>query len=370
MTLTSKITGPSTGPLSGVRVLEFEAIGPCPFAAMMLSDLGAEVVTIARPGKTKRDANAFVWRGRTFVELDLKQTENIRTVRDLAAGADILIEGFRPGVMERLGIGPDALSERNPRLVFGRMTGWGQTGPLAPVAGHDINYIAITGALNSFRASNGEPVSPLNLVGDYGGGAMYLLVGILAAYIEAKTSGKGQVVDAAMCDGVSHLLTMFRSLMAQGTWQDEPRANRLDGGAHFYGTYECADGKFLAVGAYEPQFYATLRRIAGLDDAIFDDQHNRARWPEMRARMEAVFRTRTRDEWAHLLEMEEACVAPIVSMTEAVQHPHLVARETFVPYDGCLQPAPAPRFSRTPPAIQGSPATPAVTAETILKRWN
>jgi len=359
----------ATGPLAGLRVVEFEAIGPCPFAAMMLSDLGAEVVTIARPGKTKRSAKTFVWRGRHWVEKNLKDAGDIADVKALIAKADILIEGFRPGVMERLGLGPDAMLSANPKLVYGRMTGWGQDGPLAPVAGHDINYIAITGALNAFRARDGFPVSPLNMVGDYGGGAMYLLVGVLAALNEARTSGKGQVVDAAMCDGVTHLLTMFRALIAQGTWDDEPRKNRLDGGAHFYNIYACKDGKFMAVGAYEPQFYARMREIVGLNDPEFDDQLNRANWAALTKKMEAVFLTKTRDEWNALLEHEEACSTGIISMTEAYDHPHLKARKVFVECDGEVQPAPAPRFSRTKSAIQHSPAAPSTSSADVLARW-
>ena len=359
----------SRGPLQGVRVLEFEAIGPCPFAGMMLSDLGAEVVTIARPGKTTRKATSFVWRGRQTVALDLKQPASIRQVLDLMAGADVLIEGFRPGVMERLGLGPEVALAHNPRLVFGRMTGWGQDGPLAPVAGHDITYIAITGALDAFRSSEGKPVSPLNLVGDYGGGALFLLVGILSALIEARKSGQGQVVDAAMCDGVSLMLTMFRSLMAEGQWQDAPRSNFLDGGAPWYNVYECLDGRHLAVGAIEPQFYATLRRLAGLEDPAFDGQNETGRWPDQHRRLTALFKTRTRDDWARLLEGEEACVAPDITMTEATGHPHLAARQTFTTCDGQLQPAPAPRLSRTPASIQGSPAQAPVSAADILAKW-
>ncbi len=358
-----------TGPLSGVRIVEFEAIGPCPFAAMMLSDLGAEVVTIARPGKTRRNAKTFIWRGRHWVEKNLKDAADLADVKALVARADILIEGFRPGVMERLGLGPEAMHAASPGLVYGRMTGWGQEGPLASVAGHDINYIAITGALNAFRARDGYPVSPLNIAGDYGGGAMYLLVGLLAALHEARNSGKGQVVDAAMCDGVSHLLTMFRALIAQGAWDDAPRRNRLDGGAHFYNVYACKDGKFMALGAYEPQFYARLREIIGLDAPEFDDQLNRAQWPALTGKLEAVFRKKTRDEWIALLEHEEACATGVLSMTEAYDHPHLVARKVFVACDGEIQPAPAPRFSRSPAAIQHSPAAPATTSAAILARW-
>jgi alpha-methylacyl-CoA racemase len=301
--------GKASGPLSGLRVLEFECIGPCPFAAMMLSDMGADVVTIARTGKTQRVPEDFIWRGRHVVELDLKDDASIASVLDLIARADILLEGFRPQVMERLGVGPDAAFARNPALIYGRMTGWGQDGPLAQVAGHDINYISITGALDAFRSTGGEPVAPLNLVGDYGGGALYLLVGVLAAYIEARASGRGQVVDAAMCDGVSHMLTMFHSLRALGLWTDAPRANFLDGGAHFYGVYECKDGRHLAVGAIEPQFYAVLRARAGLDDPAFDSQFDPASWPDLREKMARLFKTKTRAEWTDLLEGTEACVA-------------------------------------------------------------
>ena len=361
--------GKSTGPLTGLRVLEFEAIGPCPFAAMMLADMGAEVVTIARPGKTRRTPENFIWRGRHVIELDLKEAANIAAVLDLVAGADILIEGFRPQVMERLRLGPDAAFARNPALIYGRMTGWGQDGPLAPVAGHDINYIAITGALDAFRSPGGEPVPPLNMVGDYGGGALYLLVGVLAALIEARGSGRGQIVDAAMCDGVSHMLTMFHSLRALGRWLDAPRANFLDGGAHFYGVYECKDRRYLAVGAIEPQFYATLRERAGLDDPAFDDQFDPAAWPRLREKMAALFKTKTRDEWAALLEHAEACVAPVLSLAEAPDHPHLAARETFVTVDGHRQPAPAPRFSRTASTLARSPAADVTSAEAVLSRW-
>lgn len=359
----------STGPLRGIRVLEFEAIGPCPLAGMMLSDLGADVVTIARPGKRKRQATSFEWRGRRTIELDLKQPAAVAAVHALVEQADVLIEGFRPGVMERLDLGPETALRLNPRLVYGRMTGWGQDGPLSRVAGHDITYIAITGALDAFRPAEGPPVPPLNLVGDYGGGALFLLVGVLAALTEARTSGKGQVVDAAMCDGVSVMLTMFRSLMAEGAWADAPRSNFLDGGAPYYNVYECRDGRHLAVGAIEPQFYARLRALAGLDDPAFDAQNDRGRWPDQQAKMRAIFRTRTRDDWARLLEREEACAAPVLSLTEAMAHPHLVARESFIACDGQVQPAPAPRFSRTPAAIQSSPARAPVSFENVMASW-
>jgi alpha-methylacyl-CoA racemase len=360
----------AAGPLRGVRVIEFAGIGPGPFAAMLLSDMGAEVVSIARPGRGRRDVRDFVNRGRRVIELDLKNSAHVGQALDLIAAADILIEGFRPQVMERLGLGPEVALKRNPRLVYGRMTGWGQSGPLAQAAGHDINYIAITGALDSFRAGNGETVSPLNLVGDYGGGALYLVVGVLAAVIAARGSGKGQVVDAAMCDGVSSMLTMFHGMQAMGRWSDKPGTNLLDGGAHFYRTYACKDGGFIAIGALEPQFYAELRQRAGLTDPDYDAQLDRGRWPALQDKMAALFRTKTRDEWAALLEGSDACAAAVRGMFEAPDHPHLAARGTFVERDGYVQPAPAPRFSGTPSAIQGSPAAAPVDAAEILARWS
>lgn len=366
------MTGPSkaTGPLRGVRVVEFAGIGPGPYAAMLLSDMGAEVVTIARPGKGKQDVRNFVQRGRKVVELDLKNPDHVAQAFELISAADILIEGFRPKVMERLGLGPDEALKRNPRLVYGRMTGWGQEGPLAQAAGHDINYIAITGALDSFRSPHGDPVSPLNLVGDYGGGALFLVVGVLAALTEARGSGKGQVVDAAMCDGVSSMLTMFHALKAMGRWTDQPRTNMLDGGAHFYRTYQCKDGGYMAIGAIEPQFYAELRERAGLHDAAFDKHLAREEWPALQDRMIDIFKTKTRDEWARLLEGTDACAAAVVGLFEAPSHPHLVARETFVTHDGYVQPAPAPRFSRTPSAIQNTPAVEPVDAAELVRQWS
>lgn len=360
----------ASGPLVGLRVVEFESIGPGPFAAMMLSDMGAEVVTIARPGGRTGDPREFVLRGRRVVPLDLKRPEDLATALDLVAGAEVLIEGLRPGVMERLGLGPDVALARNPALVYGRMTGWGQSGPLAETAGHDINYVSITGALGAFRGTDGAPVSPLNLVGDYGGGALYLVVGLLAAVLEARGSGRGQVVDAAMCDGVSHMLTMFHGLMARGRWVDAPRANALDGGAHYYGTYRCADGEYLAVGAIEPQFYAELRRIAGLDDPEFDAQLDRAAWPRLREKAAAIFLGRSRDEWARLFEGSDACVTPIVGMTEAFDHPHLVARRVHVEAEGHRQPAPAPRFSRTPSKIHERDLVEPAGVGEIVRRWH
>ena len=360
----------ATGPLRGVRVIEFAGIGPGPFASMLLSDMGADVVSIARPNQGKRDVRDFVNRGRRVIELDLKNPADIAKALDLIGAADVLIEGFRPQVMERLGLGPDVVLKRNPKLVYGRMTGWGQEGPLAQAAGHDINYIAITGALDSFRAANGETVSPLNLVGDYGGGALYLVVGVLAAVIEARASGKGQVVDAAMCDGVSSMLTMFHSMKATGRWTDQPRTNLLDGGAPFYRTFECKDGGFMAIGALEPQFYAELRQLAGLSEDCYDRQMDKAGWPNLHEKMTALFKTKTRDEWSALLEGSDACAAAVRGLFDAPNHPHLAARKTFVNVDGHVQPAPAPRFSRTPSSIQGSPAVPPVDAADILSQWS
>jgi alpha-methylacyl-CoA racemase len=360
----------ATGPLRGVRVVEFAGIGPGPFASMLLSDMGADVVSIARPNQGKRDVRDFVNRGRRVIELDLKKPADIAKALDLIGAADVLIEGFRPQVMERLGLGPEVVLKRNPKLVYGRMTGWGQEGPLAQAAGHDINYIAITGALDSFRAANGETVSPLNLVGDYGGGALYLVVGVLAAVIEARASGKGQVVDAAMCDGVSSMLTMFHSMKAIGRWTDQPRTNLLDGGAPFYRTYECKDGGFMAIGALEPQFYAELRKLAGLSEDCYDAQMDKAGWPNLHEKMTALFKSKTRDEWAAILEGSDACAAAVRGLFDAPNHPHLAARKTFVTVDGHVQPAPAPRFSRTPSGIQGSPAVPPVDAADILSQWS
>jgi alpha-methylacyl-CoA racemase len=369
MTTNSNDRVTTAGPLRNVRVVEFAGIGPGPFAAMLLSDMGADVVTIARPGEGQRDAREFVHRGRRVVELDLKASAGLAAACDLMMEADILIEGFRPGVMERLGLGPDEALSRNPRLIYGRMTGWGQTGPLSQAAGHDINYIAITGALDSFRSEQGDPVSPLNLVGDFGGGALYLVVGVLAALNEVRISGLGQVIDAAMCDGVSNMLTYFHSRRALGLWRDQPRANVLEGASHFYGSYECADGRYLTVGAIEPQFYATLRKLAGLDDAAFDEQRNPDRWPGLKARMAQIFKTRSRDEWAALLAGTDACVAPVIALSEAAKNPHLAARDAFVTQDGFEQPAPAPRFSRTPSAVQGSAAATPVPTADILADW-
>ncbi|NVN88338.1 MAG: CoA transferase [Rhodopseudomonas sp.] len=350
------------GPLAGVRIVEFAGIGPGPFASMLLADMGAEVITLTRAGQTPKGAAA---RGRKIVAVDLKDKASVTGVMTLLDGADALIEGYRPGVMERLGLGPDVVLARNPRLVYGRMTGWGQSGPLAQAAGHDINYISITGALAAIGPAE-RPVPPLNLVGDFGGGSLYLVVGLLAALLEAGKSGKGQVVDAAMCDGAASLITMFFDMTAKGLWKESRESNMLDGGAHFYGTYECKDGGFVSIGSIEPQFYALLRELAGLSDPQYDGQMDKNNWPELKHKLAAVFKTKTRDEWCAIMEGTDICFAPVLTMSEATRHPHMVAREVFITHEGHTQPAPAPRFSRTPSA-----ARPPVTAELagVVKDW-
>jgi alpha-methylacyl-CoA racemase len=317
---------------------------------MMLADMGAEVVTLDRVG-AKKNMKSVAGRGRKVVELDLKDKAAIAQVLELLASADALIEGFRPGVMERLGLGPDVVLGRNPKLVYGRMTGWGQEGPLANAAGHDINYISLTGALAAIGPRE-KPALPLNLVGDFGGGALYLVVGVLAALLEASKSGKGQVVDAAMCDGAASLMSMFFDMTAAGRWTEGRESNFLDGGAHFYGVYECACGHFISIGSIEPQFYALLRQHAGLSDAEFDAQMDRKAWPALKVRLTEVFKSKTRDDWCKIMEGSDICFAPVLTMAEAPKHPHMVARKIFVERHGVTQPAPAPRFSRTPSAIR------------------
>jgi len=359
------------GPLQGVRVVEMAGIGPGPFAAMMLADMGADVVRIQRPGTVAFTAPKFdvMTRGRRTVELDLRQPAAVAQVLDLVARADILIEGFRPGVMERLGLGPEICLQRNPRLVFGRMTGWGQHGPLSHAAGHDINYIALSGALHAIGHPGEPPVVPLNFIGDFGGGGMLLAVGVLAAVLEARSSGNGQVVDAAMTDGAALLSAMFYGMQAAGKWSNARGENMLDGGAHFYGTYACADGKYVAIGSIEPQFYATLRERCCIDDPEFDRQMDAKAWPQLRQRLTALFKTRTRDQWCTLLEGTDACFAPVLDWDEAPAHPHNQTRDTFVTIDGVTQPAPAPRFSRTPSATPKGVTPPTTDLQAILNTW-
>jgi alpha-methylacyl-CoA racemase len=350
------------GPLSGVRIIEIAGIGPGPFCAMMLADMGADVIRVdraqaVRGGDPSAPPADVLNRGRRSVGVDLKHPDGVALVLDLVEGADALIEGFRPGVAERLGIGPDQCLERNPKLVYGRMTGWGQSGPYAHTAGHDINYIALAGALDPIGRAGGPPVPPLNLVGDFGGGGLVLAYGLVCALLEATHSGKGQVVDAAMVDGAAVLMTMFHAFTAMGIWNDQRGTNLLDTGAHFYDTYETADGKYVAVGSIEPQFYAELLRLTDLgDDGDFAAQMDRSRWPELKERIAEVFRTKSRDEWCQIMEGTDVCFAPVLSMSEAPKHPHNVERGTFVEVSGITQPAPAPRFSRTAAEIQRPPA--------------
>ena len=347
---TSQASVRASGPLAGYRIVEFAGIGPGPFACMMLADMGAEVVTLDRVGAMK-NMKSIAGRGRKMVELDLKDASAVGQVLDLLASADALIEGFRPGVMERLGLGPNVVLARNPKLVYGRMTGWGQEGPLAQAAGHDINYISLTGALAAIGPPD-RPVPPLNLVGDFGGGALYIVVGVLAALLEASKSGKGQVVDAAMCDGAASLMSMFFDMTAMGRWSEGREKNFLDGGAHFYGVYECACGHFISIGSIEPQFYALLREHAGLSDPAFDAQMDREAWPMLREKLTQIFKSKTREEWCKIMEGTDICFAPVLTMAEAPNHPHMAARNIFIERHGVTQPAPAPRFSRTPSAIR------------------
>lgn len=334
------------GPLDGLRIVEIGSIGPGPFAAMMLADLGAEVIRIDRPGHDPYPE--LLHRGRRSVVLDLKRAEAVDIVLRLVDSADGFMEGFRPGVIERLGLGPDVCLQRNPNLVYGRMTGWGQSGPLADTAGHDIDYVAVAGALHPIGPPGGAPVPPLNLVGDFGGGGMLLAVGMLAALVHVRAGGTGQVVDAAMVDGVALLTTFLHSMRHAGLWTDERGSNLLDGGAPFYTTYETADGDWIAVGPLEPKFYAVFLDGLGLDPADLPDQYDRDRWPELRTRIADAIRSRTRDQWMQIFEGTDACVAPVLTLREAASHPHLRFRGTFVEVDGVEQPAPAPRFDRTP----------------------
>ena len=360
------------GPLNGVRIVEMSAIGPGPFAGMMLADMGADIIRIERPGSTMRFPDPrfdVMQRGRRSVTLDIKNPAGAAAALELVGRADALIEGFRPGVMESLGLGPETCLQRNPRLVYGRITGWGQDGPLARAAGHDINYIALAGALHAIGRRGERPVAPLNLVGDFGGGGMLLSLGIVAALFEAQRSGHGQVVDAAMVDGVASLMSLMYGFLASGLWVDERGVNLLDTGAHFYDTYETADGKWVAVGPVEPHFYRILLELAGIDDPDFESQFDRDRWPELHEKLAAVFKARTRDRWCEIMEGSDACFAPVLSLSEAPEHPHNVARGTFVEVEGVRQPAPAPRFSRTPGEVAGPPPKPGADTESALADW-
>jgi alpha-methylacyl-CoA racemase len=364
------------GPLAGVRIIEIAGIGPGPFAAMMLADMGAEVIRVERAQAVQDEPRPgphwdVLARGRRNVAIDLKQPDGVATLLRLVERADALIEGFRPGVMERLGVGPEECLARNPRLVYGRMTGWGQDGPLATAAGHDINYISLAGALAHFGRFDEPPTPPLNMVGDFGGGGMFLAYGVVCALLEASRSGEGQIVDAAMIDGAAVLMTMFWAMRSLGVFNEAHRGtNLLDSGAHFYDVYRCKDGHYVSVGSIEPQFYAELMRITGLtDDIRFQQQMDKSMWPLLKGRLEQVFASKTRDEWCALMEGTDVCFAPVLTMTEAAEHPHNVARATFVERDGVVQPAPAPRFSRTNPDIAGPPAHAGQHSREVLADW-
>jgi len=341
------------GPLHGVRVLEFAGLGPAPFCGMLLSDLGAQVLRISRPNAPAQSFDAILDRGRRVLSVDLKQSAGVAACRALAGSADVLIEGFRPGVLEKLGLGPDVLLKNNPKLVYGRMTGWGQYGPNAHTAGHDINYIALSGALHSV-GDVAKPTPPLNLVGDFGGGALYLAMGVLAALLNARSTGVGQVVDCAMTDGAASLMSMMFAMRASGDWREQRHANLLDGGAPFYDTYRCADGKWICVGALEIQFFTVLLDKLGIPASDYPNHWDPACWPGMRARFEKIFRSQPQAHWCELLVNSDACFAPVLPMSEAINHPHNLARGTFTTHSGIVQPAPAPRFSHTPTRIQDS----------------
>ncbi|MFB6939441.1 CaiB/BaiF CoA transferase family protein [Streptomyces chartreusis] len=365
-------TTPGQGPLTGVRVVELAGIGPGPFAAMLLADLGADVVRVDRPGGTGLAIDTeydITNRNKRSVIIDLKSPDGPARVLDLAARADILIEGYRPGVAERLGVGPEACHARNPALVYGRMTGWGQDGPLAERAGHDIAYIAVTGTLGMIGNPDEPPAVPANLVGDYAGGSLYLVVGVLAALHHARATGAGQVVDAAIVDGTSHLSAMIHGMLAAGGWQDRRGVNLLDGGCPYYGTYETADGRYMAVGALEPQFYDEFLRLLGVED-LASARKDLSRWGELRDAVAARFKSRTRDEWTAVFEGSDACVAPVLSLREAPRHPHLAARGTFTDQGGITQPAPAPRFSATPTAVRTGPAQPGADTADVARDWD
>jgi alpha-methylacyl-CoA racemase len=362
-----------SGPLAGVRVLEFAGMGPAPFAVMMLSDMGAEVVRFDRLGGTRpagRVPNPLN-RGRRSVAVDLKSPAAVTAILRMVESADVLVEGFRPGTMERLGLGPDTCAAVNPGLVYARVTGWGQDGPYAGLAGHDINYISVAGALDPLGRAGGPPVPPINLVGDYGGGGMFTAFGVACALFEARKSGRGQVVDAAMTDAAAVLTTALHWMLAAGTWHEGRGTNRLDSGAHFYDVYETADGRYVSVGSIEPRFYAELRRVLGLAGPAWDRQNDRAAWPALKAELAAIFRTKTRDEWCRAFAeaKADACFAPVLSPGEAPDDPHNAARGTFLTRDGVTFPAPAPRLSRTPATAGASPPAPGQHTAEVLRDW-
>jgi alpha-methylacyl-CoA racemase len=362
------------GPLAGLRVVEVGGVGPGPFCAMLLADMGAEVIRIDRKHASESGLPVerrfdVLYRGRRSLALDLKKSEAVQAVKRMLRDADVLIEGFRPGVMERLGLGPEICLTLNPRLIYGRMTGWGQSGPLAHAPGHDLNYIALSGALHAIGRANGPPEIPLNLVGDFGGGSLYLAFGILCALHEAKSSGRGQVVDAAMVDGATSLMSMIYGLFASGYWKDERGSNRLDSGAPWYAVYETSDGRHVAIGATEATFYRNTLKVLGLREDEFGDQHDRTGWPRMKDAFARVFRSRTRDEWCAVFDGTETCFSPVLSLAEAPLHPQQAARGNFVDCAGVLQPAPAPRFSRSRPGIRRPPPGVGEHTDEVLRDW-
>ncbi|MFG2442764.1 CaiB/BaiF CoA transferase family protein [Nocardia fluminea] len=366
--------GSASGPLAGIRIVELGGVGPTPFAAMLLSDLGADIIRLDRPpgydGGAPIDARFnLLNRGRRSAVFDLKKPAAVEAVLRLVGEADVVLEGFRPGVAEKLGLGPEQCTAVNPALVYGRMTGWGQFGPLAQDPGHDVNYISLTGVLHSVGRAGEPPAIPLNLAGDFGGGALYLALGVVSALLESRTSGRGQVVDAAMVDGAASLMTLFYGLFAAGYWSDERGVNRLDSGAPWYNVYETADGGWVSVGANESRFWRNLLRIMDIDESEMPDQHDKSQWLSVHKRFTSVFLTKTRDEWCALADGQEACMAPVLSLTEAPRHAHLRARGTFVDIEGVVQPAPAPRFSRTPGTIQRPPAEPGEHTDEVLRDW-
>ena len=356
------------GPLSGIKIIELAGIGPGPFCGMLLSDMGAEVIRVDRAGAVLRGQDVLT-RGRKSIAVNLKSEQGRETILKLCESADAIFEGFRPGVTERLGLGPEDCMARNEKIVYGRMTGWGQEGPMANAAGHDINYIALSGALSAIGPKDGKPVPPLNLVGDFGGGGMVLAFGIVACDIlrQQRKSGKGQVVDTAMVDGAALLMSMFYTMTAMGGWNPERGTNLLDSGAHFYDTYETSDGEYVSLGSIEPQFYALLIEKAGLDPEQFAPQMDRSQWGKLKDKLTEVFKTKTRDQWCEIMEGSDVCFAPVLSLTEAAEHPHNIHRKTFSELDGVLQPSPAPRFSRTEPELTHSSRQPGQDTLEVLK---
>jgi len=369
------------GPLEGVRIVELAGIGPAPFCAMLLADMGAEVIRLDRAANVGHDDSRvggppgeeyrfnLLARGRRNIAVDLKNKAGAEAALRLIDKADALIEGFRPGVMERLGLGPDTCLARNKKLVYGRMTGWGQDGPIAHTAGHDINYISLSGVLYSIGEAGGPPVAPLNLVGDFGGGALYLAMGVLAGIVSARGTGQGQVIDCSMVEGSASLMTMMYAALASGAWNEDRGMNRTDGGAHYYHVYETKDGEHISVGSIEPQFYALLLQHTGLEGEALPEQTDRAHWPEMQQRLGRIFKQKTRAEWTEIMEQTDICFAPVLRMSEALKHPHNVHRESFVEIDSIPQPAPAPRFLGTPARVQRPPARIGEHTDAILKDW-